>query len=307
MNPPRILLRCLLLVSLFSFAVSAAEDRLHELAPGVYFHEGDSEYGLCNNGWIVFDDYVLVVDANFPKGAKIIMERIAETSDKPVKVVFDTHHHSDHSYGNQLWADQGALLVAQERVVEQMKMFEPDEWNWRAKDRPDMQMTNHKMPSVLFKENMWFDDGEQRAELHFFGAGHTQGDGYVWLPKQKILFTGDGCVNGPFNYLGNASVASWIETLERVKQLGAEIVCPGHGPVGGKEIVVDQQRFLKELYSRVKALHDAGKTSAEAKAAISGIYDELKSISQIERYVAGGLPGQAEFVWKELGGDAFPE
>lgn len=300
---------CAILVPVLALPVFAAseEDRLQEIVPGVYFHLGDGERGLSNNGWVVFEDYVLVVDANFPMGAKIVMPRIAETSDKPVKIVFDTHHHSDHSYGNQLWADQGALLVAQEAVVEQLKKFEPEEWNRRAKDRPDMQTTNLKMPSVLFSKNLFFDDGEQRVELYFFGVGHTPGDGYAWLPKQKILFTGDACVNGPFNYLGNSDVAQWIETLERVKQLDAEIVCPGHGPMGGPEIVIDQQRFLKELYSRMKALFDAGKSPAEAKAAVPGIYDELKSIEQIERYVAGGLPGQAAMVWTQLGGDPFPE
>lgn len=285
----------------------AEEERLQEISPGVYFHRGDHQYGLCNNGWVEFEDYVLLVDANFPMGAKILMERIPETSDKPVRIVFDTHHHSDHAYGNQLWADQGAVIVAHEAVAEQMKLFEPDEWNWRAKDRPDMLTTNHLAPSVLFSENLVFDDGSQRVEIYFFGAGHTPGDGYVWLPKQKVLFSGDGCVNGPFNYLGNANVAQWIETLERVKQLDIDVVCPGHGPVGGKEVVVDQQRFLKELYNRMKTLFDAGKSPAEAKAAIPAIFDELKAIEQIERYVAGGLPGQAAFVWKELGGEAFPE
>src|SRR5215510_3924989 len=65
-----------------------------ELAPGVYFHEGDIDgKGHCNNGWVIFDDYVLVVDANFPSGAKEILPKIKALTDRPIRFAFDTHHH----------------------------------------------------------------------------------------------------------------------------------------------------------------------------------------------------------------------
>jgi cyclase len=56
--------------------------------------------GHCNNVIIEMDDYLVVIDANFPSGANLVMEEIKEVSDKPVKYVFDTHHHGDHLYGN---------------------------------------------------------------------------------------------------------------------------------------------------------------------------------------------------------------
>src|SRR5471032_2846877 len=94
------------------------------VVPGVYFHEGDPRRGHSNNGWVVFDDFVLVVDANYPSGARIVMPEVAATTDKPVRFVFNTHHHADHAYGNQLWADKGATLVASTAMPEEMKKVE---------------------------------------------------------------------------------------------------------------------------------------------------------------------------------------
>ena len=79
---------------------------------------------------------------------------------------------------------------------------------------------------------MIFDDGKHRVELRYFGVGHTHGDGFAWLPKEKILFTGDACVNGPYNYMGDGDSGAWIETLAKAQTLGATVVAPGHGPAG---------------------------------------------------------------------------
>src|SRR5499425_963590 len=78
------------------------------IATDVYFHEGniaDNADAVCNNGWIMFEDYVLVIDANFPAGAKLIIGKIRSLTDKPIRFAFDTHHHGDHAYGNQVFVE----------------------------------------------------------------------------------------------------------------------------------------------------------------------------------------------------------
>src|SRR5437660_6842926 len=82
------------------------------VAPDVYFHEGDiadTADAVCNNGWIMFEDYVLVIDANYPAGARLIISKIRALTDKPIRFAFDTHHHGDHAYGNQIFVENGGV------------------------------------------------------------------------------------------------------------------------------------------------------------------------------------------------------
>ena len=307
MKLPRLFRWIAVLVLGFNLSRAALPEGVEEVVSGVYFHEGEWALGHSNNGWVEFEDFVLVIDANYPSGARLVLPKIKAMTDKPIKVVFDTHHHPDHAYGNRVWADAGALLVAQVGASETMKKAEPAGWNGRAAQRPGMRTTSLKFPQILFGEELLFEDAEATVELRWFGAGHTPGDGFAWLPEHKILFTGDSIVNGPFNYMGDAHIGAWIETLEKVKALGAEIVCPGHGAVGGAELIAGQQAYLIALRSAVQALRDSGATPTAAKAAVPGLMADLKANAEISNWVGQGMfPGQVERVWRELGGAAFP-
>jgi len=263
--PPCSVLAC----SFLATALPAQIDTVQTIAPGVYAHQGDPRRGHSNNGWIVFEDFVLLIEANYPSGAAVVMPKIKETSDKPVRFVFLTHHHGDHAYGGQLWADAGATIVATEAALAELKSVEtgfyggvPGRWEASAKKRPDVAATTLKPPTLLFPRELYFDDGKRRVELRWFGVAHTKGDAFVWMPKEKILFTGDACVNGPSNNVNDGHVGEWIKTLDALKRLGAEKVVPGHGPAGGPEILVDQQAYFIDLHRRVKALYDAGQSPA---------------------------------------------
>ena len=281
------------------------------IAPDVYFHEGDIKgHGHCNNGWIVFEDYVLVIDGNFPSGAQEIIPKIKAITDKPIRFVFDTHHHGDHAYGNQMWVENGATPVAHVGVIEEMKKYEtgyyggkPGRWEKSAKDRPDVAASKLKPPSVLYDKKMIFDDGKHRVELLYFGVAHTHGDGFAWLPKEKILFTGDACVNGAFNNAADGDTGAWVKTLEAAKKLGAKTVCPGHGPIGTGELLDDQQAYFMELRKQVRK--HVRKPPAEMNDAVEEIKAALQKQRRIARYVGEYLPGQVEKVCVELGGKPF--
>ena len=93
----------LAVVALLAARSDAAPETIRLIAPGVWFREGDMEQGHCNNTIIEMKDYLVVIDANFPSGARGAMADCKRLSPKPVKYVFDTHHHGDHIYGNALW------------------------------------------------------------------------------------------------------------------------------------------------------------------------------------------------------------
>lgn len=289
------------------------------VARDVYFHAGDvsdTADAVCNNGWIMFEDYVLVIDANFPAGAKLIISKIRALTDKPIRFAFDTHHHGDHAYGNQVFVDQGGVPVAHTGVIQEMKQYEtgyygqqPGRWEAAMKDRPDLKGTKLKPPSVLFSKDLIFDDGKHRVELMHLGVAHTHGDAVAWLPNERILFTGDVCVNGPYNYVGDGDVGKWIATLDAAKRLGAQVVCTGHGPRSTAAVLDDQQAFFQALREEVGAVMT--KLPAEqAKAKIETIRATLKSNAQIARFVSNrsagpedGFPSQVQKVYEELTGN----
>ncbi len=296
-------------------AAGAQVGEVRKLAPDVYFHEGDIKgKGHCNNGWVIFEDYVLVIDANFPSGAREIIPKIRAMTDKPIRFAFDTHHHGDHAYGNQVWVEQGATPVAHTGVIEEMRKYEtgffgggkPGRWEDTAKEREDVRTAKLKPPSVLFPDTLIFDDGVHRVELRHLGTAHTHGDGFAWLPKEKILFTGDACVNGPYNYVGDGQVGDWIHTLDRARELGAQAVGPGHGPLGPASILEDQQTFFKEMYRTVKAASE-GKSPAEVQAAVEKLRAELAANARIARYVGDPFAAQVAKVYNELTGQSFPD
>ncbi len=296
---------------------SPVATKLDAVAPDVYFHEGqlsDTADAVCNNGWVLFEDYVLVIDANFPAGAREIIRKIRTVTNKPIRFAFDTHHHGDHAYGNRIFVENGAVPIAHTGVIDEMKRYEtgyyggePGAWEQASKGRSDLKGTKLKPPSVLFPHELIFDDGKHRVELIHLGVAHTHGDAVAWLPSERILFAGDVCVNGPYNYAGDGDVSKWVGTLDAAKKLGARIVCPGHGSRASGSLLDDQQAFFKALREEVGARMTKA-APEKARAEIEHIRGALKGRPQIARFVGTAgtgwdpFPSQVEKVYLEMTG-----
>lgn len=242
-----------------------------ELAPGVFFRKtrNQPEFIGCNQGWVVFKDFVLVIDANFPNQAEKVIKLIRNQTDKPIRYVFDTHYHGDHADGNELYVRMGATVVASVRSKPLFETKGIAGFEKSQQEKPDEygELTYRK-PSLYFPKRLIFDDGTQRVELIYFGHAHTLGDAVAWLPKQQILFTGDACVNGAFNYTGDSNTESWITVLNQMKELPVKIMAPGHGELGGKEMIRLQRRYFVELRAAIRKAIDAGKTLDQIKEEI---------------------------------------
>jgi cyclase len=234
-------------------------DDVVELAPGVFFRyssisatDKSVPFGGSNNIWIVFKDFVVVIDANFPKEALDVIAAIKKTTDKPIKFVLDTHHHGDHAYGNWAWSKEGAKIVAHKACERLLKTNGQMAWEIAAKDRKDLRDSKLKEPDISFEDKHVIDDGAQRVEFIHFGHCHTPGDVVAYLPKHKILCTGDACVNGSFNFMGHCNSASWALNLAKMDKLDVDLICPGHGKVAGKELLMKQKRYFDDLRSEIK-------------------------------------------------------
>jgi glyoxylase-like metal-dependent hydrolase (beta-lactamase superfamily II) len=250
--------------ALFLSRTDAKPETVQQVAPGIWFREGDlKNLGHCNNIIIEMKDYLVVVDANFPSGARAAIADAKRVSSKPVKYVFDTHHHGDHAYGNSVWTEAGATTLAYKGVAEEMKRNEPAAWEASAKQRKDVKELNRQgpePPKQTFNEPLFvLNDGNRRIEFHFFGWAHTRGDGFVYLPKEQILCTGDAVANGPYNYTGDANIANWPNVIRKAQKLKVKQVLPGHGEPGGPEVLEGQAQYMVELHKAVKAAIASGK------------------------------------------------
>lgn len=247
---------------------------LKQIVPGVWFREGEiKDQGHCNNIIIEMKDYLIVVDANFPSGARLAMADARKVSPKPVKYVFDTHHHGDHLYGNPVWTQAGATTLAYKGVAEELQRYEPKAWQATAKTRKDVAELNlptAEPPKQTFDKTPFIlDDGSRRVEFHFFGWAHTRGDGFVFLPVEKVLCTGDALVNGPYNFTGQGNIGNWNNVLKAAQRLGATHILPGHGGPSDATLFNGQMAFFTELQKAAADGVKAGKKPDEITVAFS--------------------------------------
>ncbi len=243
-----------------------------EVAPGVWVRLGDRPRNqIANAGWIVFKDYVLVVDANYPWGAKDILTEIRQTTNKPVKFVFNTHYHGDHAFGGSIFTDQGAQIVCSADCGVESVTKGQAGWD-KNTATGEFSLKPYKLahPTITFGDSIAFDDGEHRVELRKLGPGHSKGDAVAWLPKEKILFTGDLCVNwGSGNNVADADADhdNWLRALDRMAALAPTMVVVGHGTIGGMKDLRAQHAYLSDMVDAVRSGMASGKTEDEVAQA----------------------------------------
>jgi cyclase len=304
-----IAVKLFLFLSLISIAFAAPQpDSVTEVVPGVWFLLFDSHgTGLGNNVIIEMKDYLIVVDANFPTGAQLTMAEAKKVSSKPVKYVFDTHYHGDHSYGNSLWIAAGATTLAYQGVADDMKAHGTAEWQQTAKLRPDVAALGRhqpELPKQTFSGDLFvLKDSTRRVEFRHYGWAHTPGDGFVYLPKEKVLCTGDVAVNGHFTNVEDGNLGSWVKVLGKLQYLNVTYVLPGHGPAGGEEILTGQKEFILSLYHAVKSEVDQGRKLSDIVTLDAKGHPQSTTIqlpATVKNWVGHNLPGQVQDVYNKI-------
>jgi len=261
----RLVVLALVAVSLAGgLRVNAQPGSVKNIAPGVYVWQGDRDKRQpANCMWVIFKDYVLVVDANFPWGAREILPQIKATTDKPIRFVLNTHYHGDHAYGNAIFVDAGAMIVNSEATDKEARTEGAAGWARWNDPAHSLQDTREEFASITFSDHMVFDDGTQRVEFIRLGPAHSQGDTVAYLPKQHIVATGDLCVTWPHgNNTGDAggSYKGWLAALDKMMTWGLTTVIPGHGPIAGAEALSQQRNYLDGMWTKVQTARTAGET-----------------------------------------------
>lgn len=226
-----------------------------ELAEGVVaILQGEGEAGVSNAGIVAQDGHALVVDTfMFPEMADGLVGELARRNVRPETVVI-THHHVDHIGGTTRFPD--ARVVAHARTIETVERSgHPtpvyDGFMPAFKGRFD------DLEVVVPEPTPTSLDLPLGATLPAFSPAHTPADTTVWLPDQRVLFTGDLCFFGVTPLALQGLVSTWVDAMDALLALDPDVVVPGHGPVG----TVADMRVMRDYLA---ALRDAGRAAVAA-------------------------------------------
>jgi glyoxylase-like metal-dependent hydrolase (beta-lactamase superfamily II) len=242
-----------------------------------YTAEGDP-----NTGIIIGDDAVLVADTQAtPVMAQDVIRRIREVTDKPIKYVVLTHYHAVRVLGatayqpQQVIASQDTYDLIVERGAQDMKSeIERFPRLFRAVES----VPGLTWPTLTFKGEMTLWLGKLEVKLMQLGRGHTKGDTVVWLPQQKIMFSGDLVEYDATPYAGDAYFEDWPATLDAIAALKPEKLVPGRGPTLTTPAQVQAglegtRAFVSELYASVR---EGARAGCDLRAVYRETYTRLK-------------------------------
>lgn len=284
---------------------------IQELVPGVYVATGC--HG-CNPGMVVTSKGAIIIDTpQLPTEACALRDRAIELADgKPIQYVINTDHHRGHILGNQWF--RPAPVIAHDVAWSHMKGY-TDNFKQRVidsfKKEPEIQAQlaglEIVLPTLTFNKRVHLYDGEREVRIIWIG-GHTPATSIVWLPLERVLFTGDAVWVDQHPYLAQANSKEWLEGLTYIRKLDAQYIVPGHGPVCGREATERMSEYIRHMRSRVRSLFRAGKSKQETANLFVGeilgwfpVPSDRKS--KVESQVKSGI-GR---VWMEIQHDEAEE
>jgi cyclase len=223
------------------------------------------ETGLrgCNPGYVVTSDGVVVVDTpQLPTKAVAMRREVEERGE--VRYLINTEHHVDHIFGNYYFKGAGTV-VNHQGVYDNFMVVTPDldPFAYAAEAIPtddpegeaifpdrDEYYENPNKGTVVFDSNLTLRVGDRTFEL-IHTPGHTPGQLAVFVPEDRVVFTGDTIFSGCQTWLMTSDVDQWLVALETIRGLDVDRLLPGHGPVVTKSYLDVQRSNLLDWKSAV--------------------------------------------------------
>ncbi len=248
------------------------------VAPGVTafirYDEGAANAGLIHTA----GGDVVVDTTQSPPDMQALLD-VAGIAAPIVRLVINTHFHSDHVWGNQLFA---CPILAHRLCRERMEANLVGEWSPQAlaafiaarekEDSAGAREAREKLsglrvtlPTTLLDERRDLKFGRVRIEVIHLG-GHTPDSCVVWLPEARVLFAGDLIFARRHPYILDADVPAWIAALRRLPEFGAQAIVPGHGLLCGEPEVAALRDYLEGTWTRTAEHIAQGHTADEAVA-----------------------------------------
>jgi cyclase len=242
--------------------------RTTDLGHRTYLLEGVSGTVGGNVAVIVGDDGIIVVDNMFGQMYGKLKAAIAAVTPQPVRYVVNTHFHRDHTGGNELFARDGAVVVAHENVKRVLASGSRSGLTCT----PVPPVAESALPQQTYQGTLTLRLAGRTAELRHYADTHTNGDTAIWLPDANILIAGDIAFFGRYpniDFLFGGSIDGAIRGADELLRLAKPdtTIVPGHGPAGATATLRDYRTMLADTRERVAKLKAAGKTEDEVVAA----------------------------------------
>ena len=312
-----------------------AKFEFRTVADGVHAAIAAPAYKVnCNTAIIESDGGVIVVDTHSkPSAARVIIERIRTMTSKPVRYVINTHFHWDHWHGNEAYpaaypdaeivtnqiTREAMRLKGLKRIQDHIRQVPAEIANLeqelgRAANSGEREKLTEQLrlakgylaevsalkpalPTVTFEDTMRIYRRDRELQLMHLGKAHTEGDVFIYLPKEKIVITGDALIAWT-PYMGDGYPESWAATLDRLAQLDFTHMIMGHGEVAGRDWLTTFRAYVADMVDAVRTEVARGATLDEVKARVpdtlAGRYEKPFSKYADYRPWRAGLLGNIE-------------
>jgi cyclase len=246
----------------------------------------DATFSGGNVGVFITNNGVILVDTKLAGWGQTFLDRVKSISTKPVTMIINTHTHGDHT-GNDDKFGTSVEIVAQENTktnMAKMDAFKGDKAVF--------------LPKRTFKDTLSLGSGNERIDLYYFGAGHTNGDAFVYFPALRVLQTGDLFARKDAPRIDRANGGSGVaypQTLAKAVAAvkNVDVVVPGHSPLTKWSDLQEYQRFTADLLNEVQSARRAGK-NVDAAATSINLSDKYKG------YTSEGLKAAVQAIYEEL-------
>lgn len=231
-----------------------------EVKPGIYMLSGaDDKMSGGNITLLVGDEYVVMIDDGFEPLGPALLDKVKQLAGRPVDFLINTHAHGDHVGSNVYQAENGAIIVAHDKLRSRMQAD------------PELDTGPGALPIITFSEGMTFHVNGQEAWVFHVPTAHTDGDAAILFREANVIASGDLLFRGLFPFIdldSGGSVAGYKRAMQKLVEIAdAEtLIISGHGPVASRADVQLDLDMLIDAEQRVKALVDKGMSAVEIVA-----------------------------------------